>query len=216
MQENLEHNQRIQGNRTRRTTMPSAGLANTNPVATLGSSLGPSATHWVPGSQSRGIVQPANEGLSESIFEAQTALNANFPLRLIQNNWIVEETVWTEKLKPLKATGPVVLFQKVMEIWGFSEQEAGTLLGFDSASDIRDVFSGRKPLVLRDTNDRLRTVLRIAADLDALFQEPNAVKEWLGEPQKDLSAMTPRALLNAGPMEDLLRVKYYLSYLSGR
>ena len=68
----------------------------------------------------------------------------------------------------------------------------------------------------RDANDRLRAVLRIAADLDALFQEVPAVRDWLSEPQRDLGGATPRSLLTEGSMENLLRVKYYIAYLSGR
>ena len=103
-----------------------------------------------------------------------------------------------------------------MEQWGFSEKEAATLLGFENAADIGEIYAGRKPVGHRDANDRLRAVLRIAADIDALFNDRDAVRDWLNEPQKDLGGKRPRALLNEGSMENLLQVKYYVSYLSGR
>jgi hypothetical protein len=118
--------------------------------------------------------------------------------------------------KTFKPAGQVVLFKKIMEQWGFSEKEASTLLGFEDAADVRDIYEGRKPVGQRDANDRLRAVLRIAADIDALFREKDAIRGWLNESQKDLGGQTPRDLLNEGSMENLLRVKYYVSYLSGR
>jgi Protein of unknown function (DUF2384) len=112
----------------------------------------------------------------------------------------------------LKPPGEVVLFRKIMDDWGFNDQEAATLLGFEAALDINEIyFFGQ-----RDANDRLRTVLRIATDLDALFGEVVAIRGWFGEPQRDLDGATPYALLTEGSMEDLLRVKYYVAYLSGR
>jgi hypothetical protein len=115
-----------------------------------------------------------------------------------------------------KRPGQVILFQKIMEDWGFSDQEAATLLGFESASDIEEIYSGTKPVGHRDANDRLRAVLRIATDLDALFRETNTIRDWLSEPQRDLGRATPRSLLTEGSMENLLRIKYYVACLSGR
>ena len=72
-----------------------------------------------------------------------------------------------------------------MEDWGFDEREAGTLLGFESGLDVKEIYLGMRPVGHRDANDRLRAVLRIAADLDALYGEIAAVQDWLNEPQKD-------------------------------
>ena len=127
--------------------------------------------------------------------------------------WIVDEAMGaTKEAQTFKAAGQVVLFQRVMHDWGFDEQQAATLLGFENASDIRDMYAGRRPVGHRDANDRLRAVLRIAADLDALYQERSAIREWLNEPQADLGGKTPRALFDEGSMESLLRVKYYVSF----
>ena len=112
--------------------------------------------------------------------------------------------------------GEVVLFRRIMEDWGFNDQEAATLLGYDAASDIEEIYTGVKPVRQRDANDRLRAILRIATDLDALFLEVPAIRDWLLEPQRDLGEATPRSLLTEGSMENLLRVKSYVAYLSGR
>jgi hypothetical protein len=103
-----------------------------------------------------------------------------------------------------------------MEDWDFDDKAAAILLGFNAATEIREIYSGMKPLVQRDTNDRLAAVLRIAADLDALFQETALIRDWLSEPQRELDRASPRTLLSEGSMENLLRVKYYVAHLSGR
>ena len=90
------------------------------------------------------------------------------------------------------------------------------MLGFEASSYVQEIYDGRKPVGHRDTNDRLRAILRIAADLDALFQDVFSIRGWLNEVQKDLDGATPRALLQEGSMENLLRVKYYVAHLSGR
>lgn len=156
------------------------------------------------------------EGLTDPVFIVQAARAADLYVRSPEGTLVLEARVTTEEAKPLKPAGQIVLFQKVMEDWDFNEQEAATLLGFEAASDIRDIYAGRKPVGHRDANDRLRAILRIAADLDALYEEPGAIRDWLNEPQMDLGGKTPRALLNEGSVENLLQVKYYVSYLSGR
>jgi Protein of unknown function (DUF2384) len=116
----------------------------------------------------------------------------------------------------LKPAGQVVLFKKTMEDWNFTDEEAATLLGFEAAFDIGEIYLGMKPVGHRDANDRLRAVLRIATDLDALFEGVSAIRDWLSEPQCDLGGVPPRRLLTEGSMENLLRVKSYVAYLSGR
>lgn len=121
-----------------------------------------------------------------------------------------------EKMGALKPAGQVILFHKIMQDWDFTDQEAATLLGFEAAADIGEIYLGTKSVAHRDANDRLRAVLRIATDLDALFREVAAIGDWLSEPQRDLDGATPRSLLIEGSMENLLRIKYYVAYLSGR
>jgi len=115
-----------------------------------------------------------------------------------------------------KVAGQVVLFRRIMDDWGLGGQEAATLLGYAASSDVQDIYDGRKTVGHRDGIDRLRAILRIAADLDTLFQDIISIQSWLNEAQKDLDGASPRTLFQEGSMENLLRVKYYVSYLSGR
>jgi hypothetical protein len=220
MLDNLEHNQSNGNDGPTTPTMPHPGLGNTNPVATLGSTLGAGAPVTIvygrPGVGKTAIVERALERLSSPAFVVQGAdIGADFYVRSDQG-YLVFEMKQVDERRPVKPSGQVVLFKKVIEDWDFSEREAATLLGFESSSDLKDIFLGLKPVGHRDANDRLRAVLRIAADLDALFQDVASVRDWLDEPQTDLGGRTPRALLDEGSMENLLQVKYYLSHLSGR
>lgn len=219
MLDNLEHNRRARNGKDgpHFPVISGGGLGNTNPVATRGTTFGVDVPlrfktadsllnewgdtqHERPREQSFSLQGPTAGGV------VAPSLGARF----------LVEAFALEKAKTLKPAGQVVLFRKVMEDWSFNEKEAATLLGFEIGSDIKEVYLGMKHVRHRDANDRLRAVLRIAADLDALYQEVAATRDWLSEPQSDLDGATPRALLNEGSMENLLRVKYYVSYISGR
>jgi hypothetical protein len=223
MLDNLERNQRLHDDKHDpfATVWSSTGLANTNPVATLGSTLSWGAPVILQGSVGVGkssLVKRILELSTDPVFAVQAAegfLLYDLYLRSAERAFVIQVKVADEKSK-LKPAGRVVLFKKIMEDWGFNEQEAATLLGLEAPSDIRDIYDGRKPVVHRDANDRLRAILRIAADLDALYRAVRAIQDWLSEPQKDLGGATPRSLLQEGSMENLLTVKYYVSHLSGR
>jgi hypothetical protein len=192
-----------------------AGLGNTNPIATLGSTLGSGAA-WVEQLPSRAKEWEPSERQAQVIHflvaKPLTLGSPEFGTPTLETH-AAAVAPQSAKFKP---AGQVVLFQRVMEDWGFNDQEAATLLGFESASDMREIYSGSKPVGHRDANDRLRAVLRIAADLDALFREIGAIRNWLREPQHKLGEAIPHSLLTEGSMENLLLVKYYVAYLSGR
>lgn len=187
------------------------GLGNTNPLATRGPTLGLGRPSPSVGEAER---QYPSGGLSDL---ARTQQRRAFDLVV---GGLSQHTVVIEA-KDLRApaqrpAGQVALFQKIMEDWGFSDQEASILLGFESASHLHEIYLGVRPVGHRDANDRLRAVLRIAADVHALFRSQAAIRDWLAEPQRDLGDLSPRSLLTEGSMENLLRVKYYLAFLSGR
>jgi hypothetical protein len=187
------------------------GLGNTNPIATQGL-----ASSWTP---------PRIYAL-EAVHLTVGSPSLGAPI-LVQVETLSAQATWSgegrmsagaeilPRARALRPPGQVILFQKIMQDWDFTDQEAATLLGFEAA-DIAEIYLGTKPVGHRDANDRLRAVLRIAADLDALFREVAAIRDWLSEPQRDLDGATPRSLLSDGSMENLLRVKYYVAYLSGR
>jgi hypothetical protein len=211
------------------------GLDNTNPIATQGPAFSlrtPRQIHaleavWLTvGSPSRSV-QATLSGESGMSVDAEILRRAEIAWGTAQVQFEGLSTLSGEggmsadaeilpRARALKPAGQVILFQKIMQEWDFTDQEAARLLGFDAAADIGEIYLGTKPVAHRDANDRLRAVLRIATDLDDLFREVAAIRDWLSEPQRDLDGATPRSLLTEGSMENLLRIKYYVAYLSGR
>ena len=192
------------------------GLGNTNPLATRGPTLGLGRPSGPFGEPERDAPSAAENIASlGAALALQIKKESDMYVGRGERSQVLEARPPAKKLA-LKPSGQVVLFHKIMEDWGFIDQEATTLLGFEAASDIREIYHGARPVGHRDANDRLRAVLRIAADLNALFRKVGAIRDWLSEPQRDLGRVTPRSLLTEGSMENLLRVKYYAAYLSGR
>lgn len=214
MLENLEHTQvRRNGHDTRSIVVSrGTGLANTNPHATHGSTWAGNApaAETLP---SRSEASPLDFGDHWRLrtFESFSDRGAQQPLAPAAGAPKQAHI----SAKP-KAAGQIVLFGKVMADWAFNDREAATLLGFEAASDMRDIYDGRRSVGHRDANDRLRTILRIATDLDELFQDVAVIQRWLVEPQSDIDGQTPRQLLLEGSMENVLRIKYYVAHLSGR
>ncbi len=108
------------------------------------------------------------------------------------------------------------LLQQVTEDWQLSDQETAILLGFDDLAIVPELYQGVISLRQRDAKDRLRAVLGIAADLDGLYRETGVIREWLREPRPMLNGATPLDLLAEGSMENVLRVRQYVEFLSGR
>lgn len=198
-------------------TRLSSGLGNTNPVATVGSTWGVSGSAGARAHESEHS-HPSSylERVREGFEERQGLLEPIADVLARSSTGMITLQVKAFDKQRGKVAGQVVLFRKVMEDWDFQLHEAATLLGFEVALDIQGIYEGRKPVGHRDANDRLRAVLRIAADLDALYRDETTIREWLSEEQKDLGGATPRAMMLEGSMENLLRVRYYIAYLSGR
>lgn len=129
---------------------------------------------------------------------------------------LVHRTASQTEHVPVRPAAQIRVFQRVMEEWDFNDREAAILLGFERAAVVQDLYKGLTSLRLRDANDRLRAVLLIAADLDALYRDPDVIREWLNEPQPLLEDEAPIELLREGSMANVLRLQQYVAYLSGR
>jgi hypothetical protein len=201
-----------------------AGLGNTNPIATQGLAYSSTALRTPPRKKNPRILEAKDliVGLpspgTPTLVQIETLSADPNPVvaTLSGEGGMSADAEILSGARALKPAGQVILFQKIMQDWDFTDQEAATLLGFEAAADIREIYLGTKPVAHRDANDRLGAVLRIATDLDDLFREVAAIQDWLSEPQRDLDGAKPRSLLTEGSMENLLRIKYYVAYLSGR
>ncbi len=193
------------------------GLGNTDPLATRGPTLGLARPSVAPSASEQEQAYPGKEGpLGAAVRMLRLERGPDLDYGASGARLRIVEAKSAPKPATRQPAGQVVLFQKIMHDWGFGDQDASTLLGFESVSDLREIYLGAKPVGHRDANDRLRDTLRIATDLYGLFRSEAAIRDWLSEPQRDLDGTTPRSLLTEGSMENLLRVKYYVAYLSGR
>jgi hypothetical protein len=185
------------------------GLGNTNPHTTSAYILSEAtpAELWATHSDQPGA------SYVRDVFTVRTSIIGVGALTPLKEGVLHPGHVQPQPRKAVKPAGQIVLFKKILEDWGFSDREAAILLGFEAASEVREVLSGAKAVRQRDVNDRLRAVLRIATDLDSLFRDVDAIRDWLSERQSMLGDATPRALLLEGSMENLLRVKHYVAFL---
>ena len=112
--------------------------------------------------------------------------------------------------------GPVQFFEKLLEEWRLDEESGATLLGFEETSRLRDLLRGTVSLRGRDTEDRLAYLLDIDFSLSALFRDEESIRAWLRQPLEELGGETPLDHLLKGSMENLLRLKQLVEFLSGR
>lgn len=115
-----------------------------------------------------------------------------------------------------RKTGEVQFFERLLDIWNLDEHQGATLLGFEQVSQVRDLLSGAASLRNRDAKDRLRHLFEIHAALDSLYRDEEVEREWLREAQSNLNGHSPLDLLLEGSMENLLRIRQFVEYLSGR
>ena len=138
----------------------------------------------------------------------------------LAENWIVvsEDSVPASARAALtgRPIGPVQFFEKLLEAWGLDEQDGATLLGFEKTSLLQDLLRGTVSLRGRDTKDRLAYLLDIDFSLNALFRDEESIRAWLRHPLEELGGETPLDHLLKGSMENLLRLKQLLEFLSGR
>ena len=116
----------------------------------------------------------------------------------------------------VRASGEIVLLQRVMIRWGFDDREAACLIGYEDPSWMRSLYGGLSSLRTRDEKDRLRAVLRIATDLLSLYRDEAEIGAWLREKKRQLGGESAYDLMMEGSMENLLRVKQFIEVLSGR
>ena len=116
----------------------------------------------------------------------------------------------------VRAPGEIVLLQRVMARWAFDDREAARLIGYEDAGWMRSLYTGRSSLRTRDEKDRVRAVLRMATDLQALYRQEAEIRAWLREPKKLLGGASAYDLMMEGSMENLLRLKQFIAVLSGR
>ncbi len=176
------------------------GLPNTNPIATSTSPF-----------QGKARVTPDKGSYGLQTIRMTALVGGNH-----REGFASAEMTLAQLQPEPRPTGPILLFEHIVADWNLTEADAASLLGLEDGSRLTEIYAGRRVLVGRDANDRLRLILRIAADLDLLFGETDSIRSWLDELQQDFGRRSPRSLLVEGSIENLLLVKDYVAYLSGR
>lgn len=120
------------------------------------------------------------------------------------------------RAKDLELAGEVALFREIMSDWGFSDEEASAILGYKEPSFATNLFSGLASIRQRDADERLRLVIAIAVDLEALYRDYDVIKKWLRKPHELLNGDIPLKMATEGTSHDLLKLSEYIEYLSGR
>jgi len=117
-----------------------------------------------------------------------------------------------------RITGPIRFINHLLATWHLEPESAPLLLGFEPSESayVNDVLRGHTTLKGRDAKDRIAYLFRIRTLLSSLFRDEAVENEWLREPRDVLKGKTPMELLLDGSMENLLLVREYVEYVTGR
>ena len=115
-----------------------------------------------------------------------------------------------------RVTGPVQVFFKIFDLWKLSKKEGAVLLGLENTVHFYNYRSGAKSLSNRDTKDRIRYLFQIHDGLFSLFQDEEAERAWIYGGKQDLEGKSPLEIMLEGSMENILLIKQYVEWISGR
>lgn len=115
-----------------------------------------------------------------------------------------------------KLTGTVKALAKLRDIWGITDEEMSTLLGYSHAADWLSVLHGAKPLDGSvDRRERVSLLVRIDRLLFGLYRNNEAVQAWLKHPNDDLMP-SPIQYMLKGKQRHLFVVEDYIQGLTDR
>ena len=117
---------------------------------------------------------------------------------------------------PPRLSGPVQFLEKLLKTWRLQRESAVLLLGQESSYDVEKLLRGYAQLSGRDAKDRIACLFRIRKTLSSLFRDEDAENAWLREPHKLLNGHSPMELLLEGSMENMLTVREYIDFATGR
>lgn len=115
-----------------------------------------------------------------------------------------------------KLTGIVKALAKLRDIWGVTDEEMSTLLGYSHAAEWLSVLHGAKPLDGSvDRRERVGLLVRIDRLLFGLYRNNEAVQAWLKHPNDDLMP-SPIQYMLKGKQRHLFVVEDYIQGLTDR
>lgn len=120
---------------------------------------------------------------------------------------------------PYRIIGPIKFVNKLLSMWEISHKDVASLLGFDKRYKeyVDKLLQGYEHLVEgSETEDRIAYLFYIWSVLSELFRD-NAVEiKWLRAKERELEGKTPMELILSGSITDLLLVKEFVDFVSGR
>jgi len=113
-----------------------------------------------------------------------------------------------------RMTGTVKALAKLRDIWGLTDEQIRTLLGYSHIDEWSLVLSATKPLDISvDRRDRVGLLLRIDGLLFGLYRNDEAVRKWLNQPTVDFEG-SPLDYMLKGRLRHLYNIADYIQGLS--
>ncbi len=120
---------------------------------------------------------------------------------------------------PYRIIGPIKFVNKLLSMWEISHEYAASLLGFDKqyGEYVDELLHGYEYLVEgSEAEDRIAYLFYIWSVLSELFRDRTVEIKWLRSRERELDGKVPMELILSGSITDLLLVKEFVDFVSGR
>lgn len=120
---------------------------------------------------------------------------------------------------PYRIIGPIKFVNKLLDMWELDHENAASLLGFDKQYKgyVDKLLKGYECLVEgSETEDRIAYLFYIWSVLSELFRDSAVEIQWLRTVEQELDGKAPMELILSGSITDLLFVKEFVDFVSGR
>lgn len=115
--------------------------------------------------------------------------------------------------------GPIKFVNKLLVMWEIDQEDAVSLLGFDKQDKgyVDKLLQGNQYLVEgSETEDRIAYLFYIWSILSELFRDSAVENKWLRVAEQEFDGKTPMDLILSGSITNLLLVKEFVDFISGR
>jgi len=125
----------------------------------------------------------------------------------------------TSKESLYRIIGPIKFVNKLLVRWKIDQENAVSLLGFveQNKGYVDKLLQGNEYLVEgSETEDRIAYLFYIWSVLSELFRDSAVENEWLRAAEQEFDGKAPMDLILSGAITDLLLVKEFVDFISGR
>lgn len=115
--------------------------------------------------------------------------------------------------------GPIKFVNKLLVMWEIDQENAVSLLGFDKHNKgyVDKLLQGNEYLVEgSETEDRIAYLFYIWSVLSELLRDRAVEVKWLKTAEREFEGKTPMDLILSGSITNLLLVKEFVDFISGR